>query len=195
MSPTAAIPQAGVFNWANGLTVARIVMGPFLFWAILAAEDTRGTSWAAVALGWALAATDYYDGILARRGRVSRWGAFLDPLADKFVVLGGMACLVAVRRYWWVPVAVIAAREVAMTLFRTYWARRGLSVPARRSAKYKTLVQGLAMFVAVLPPLENADAVVAGVLWVAVAITVLTGWQYFHDGRTATSRSGALAST
>ena len=177
---------------ANLLTFTRIALSPLLFAIILGAEDQQGAGWTAFALGWVLAATDFYDGRLARRAKsVSRMGAFLDPLADKIVVLGTCSCLVVVDRYWIVPVALIAVRELGITLWRTFWLRRGLSVPARSSAKYKTLVQGIALLVAVCPPLRDADALVAGVLWVAVAFTVYSGAQYVRDGRAATSMNGA----
>lgn len=183
--------QAGVLNWANGLTVARIAAAPVLFWVILRHEDDLGTSWPGVFIGWTLGFTDYYDGILARRGRVPRWGAFLDPLADKVVVLGGMVSLIAVDRYHWFPVALVAVREVGMTVYRSYWARFGLAIPARRSAKYKTLVQGVAMCIAIMPSFEDNQRVVDGALWIAVALTLWTGYQYWRDGREALSHNGA----
>jgi len=180
-----------VTNAANMLTMARIAVSPVLFWLILAHEDTRGASWAAVILGTVMAATDAVDGRLARRAGVTRSGAFLDPLADKIVVLGSAWCLVAVGGYWWMPVALVTARELGISLWRSYWARFGLSVPARKSAKYKTLVQGGALLIAVLPPLENHRWVVASALWVAVAFTLVSGYQYLRDGRAATSVTGA----
>ena len=99
----------------------------------------------AFGLGVALASTDFFDGRIARRANVvSRSGAFLDPLADKVVILGSGFCLVAVDRYWWLPVTLMAVREVGITAWRARWARHGLALPARRSAKYKTVVQGVA---------------------------------------------------
>lgn len=183
--------QAGITHPANVLTITRLVFAPVLFWLVLDAEATRGVSWSAFTLGVALAATDFFDGRVARRANVvSRSGAFLDPLADKVVVLGAATCLVIVERYHWLPVLLVAVREVGITVWRARWARRGLAVPARRSAKYKTFVQGAALALAVFPPLEDADAVVAAAWWVAVVFTLVTGWQYLHDGRAATSASG-----
>merc|ERR1711969_489349 len=102
-----------------------------------------GASWWATALGGALALSDVVDGRLARRrGTVSRWGAFLDPLADKVVVIGVGVCLAMVGRYAWLPVVLLTVREVAITGYRLWFARRGLAVPARRSAKWKTTIQG-----------------------------------------------------
>ena len=121
---------------------------------------------------------------MARRANVvSRSGAFLDPLADKVVVLGAAFCLVAVERYWWVPVTVMAFRELGITAWRARWAGEGVSIPARRSAKYKTFVQGVALSMAVMPSLEDVGAVLTVALWVAVAFTLLTGLQYLLDGR------------
>ena len=178
--------QAGLLHPANLLTIARLLLSPVLFLLILQAEDTRGASWAAFGLGVALAGTDFFDGRVARRANVvSRSGAFLDPLADKVVVLGAAFCLVAVERYWWVPVTIMAFRELGITAWRTRWASEGVSIPARRSAKYKTFVQGVALAMAVMPSLESADAVLTGALWVAVAFTLVTGLQYLLDGRAA----------
>ncbi len=174
---------------ANLLTLTRLVLAPLLFWLILDAEADRGVSWAAFGLGWAIAGTDFFDGKLARRANlVTRSGEFLDPLADKVVVLGAGFCLVAVERYWWLPMTILAVRELGITAWRTRWAGEGVSIPARRSAKYKTLVQGLALAMAVFPPLSEADVAVASGLWVAAVFTVLTGIQYLRDGAAAASR-------
>ena len=183
--------QAGLTHPANILTITRLVFAPLLFWLVLEAEDTRGVSWAAFGLGIALASTDFFDGRVARRANVvSRSGAFLDPLADKVVVLGSAFCLVAVERYWWVPVTLMAVRELGITAWRARWARDGLSIPARRSAKYKTLVQGIALAMAVMPTLEDADTAITVALWVAVVWTLFTGLQYILDGQSALSRTG-----
>ena len=176
--------RASLLHPANLLTLARLLFSPLLFLLILQAEETRGASWAAFGLGVAMGSTDFFDGRVARRANVvSRSGAFLDPLADKVVVLGAAFCLVAVERYWWVPVTVMAFRELGITAWRARWAGEGVSIPARRSAKYKTFVQGVALSMAVMPSLEDVGAVLTVALWVAVAFTVLTGLQYLLDGR------------
>ena len=189
-APGDAPAQAGLLHPANLLTIARLLLSPVLFLLILQAEDSRGASWAAFGLGVAMASTDFFDGRVARRANVaSRSGAFLDPLADKVVVLGAAFCLVAVERYWWVPVTIMAFRELGITAWKARWAGEGVSIPARRSAKYKTFVQGVALSMAVMPALESADAVLTAALWVAVAFTVVTGLQYVLDGRSARGRS------
>ena len=180
-----------LFHPANLLTITRLVLSPLLFWLVLEAEATRGASWAAFGLGVAVGSTDFFDGRVARRSNfVSRSGAFLDPLADKVVILGCGFCLVAVERYWWLPMTIMAVRELGITAWRTRWVSEGMAIPARRSAKYKTFVQGVALSLAVLPPLSEADALIAALLWAAVAFTVFTGFQYVRDGSAAMSPGG-----
>lgn len=177
---------------ANAVTLARILLAPVLFALIFAAEDERGASWPVFSLGVLLALTDHYDGQLARRHGTTRSGAFLDPLADKVVVIGAMVCLVMVDRYWWLPVALVTVREVAITAMRAHYARGGMAVPARTSAKYKTLVQGIALLVAVIPLLEDTRTPAVVALWIAVALTLWSGWQYIRDGSAGTTASGSL---
>ncbi len=182
-----------VANPANLITVARIAASPIPFALILSDRDSGGASWAAFILGWIFAATDLLDGEIARRfNLVSRSGAFLDPLADKIVVLGAMFCLVAVDRYGWIPVALITMREVVITGFRSYWVRKNRAVPARTLGKYKSIVQGLALQTALFPPFKDADTLVSAALWIAVGFTLYSGWLYLMDGSAATRVSGNL---
>ncbi|HUF31603.1 MAG TPA: CDP-alcohol phosphatidyltransferase family protein, partial [Acidimicrobiales bacterium] len=92
--------------------------------------------------------------------------------------------LVVKGSFWVVPVAIIAVREVAMSAYRGWVSRRGVSLPARRSAKVKTAVQDVAVGLALFPPLADRSPGVADtVLWAAVVLTVATGVQYLLDGR------------
>jgi CDP-diacylglycerol---glycerol-3-phosphate 3-phosphatidyltransferase len=163
---------------ANYVTIARLLISPLLLVAI---TDT-GPSWWLFAVWTILCLTDGFDGYLARRHGTTRSGAFLDPLADKVLVLGALFALVAIDRFWMVPVVVIAIREVAISFYRSYWGRRGLSIPARRSAKLKTLVQQLAVGFALIPMASNPEWLADGLLWVAVGLTVGTGLHYLYDG-------------
>ena len=181
-----------VVSPANLVTLSRLLLAPVLFALGLGAEDRGGVTWAGFVLGLVLASTDYFDGVLARRrGTVSRWGAFLDPLADKVVVIGVGVSLAMVGRYAWLPVVLLTVREAAITGYRLWFARQGLAVPARRSAKWKTIVQGMALLVAVMPPMRDADLVVGVALWLAVVFTLVTGAQYLRDGSRATSPTGS----
>ena len=132
---------------ANAVTIIRLLLSPALLVMILA----EPSSWGAVCFWIALAVTDGVDGHLARRFGTTRSGAFLDPLADKVLVLGAMFALVAADRFWILPVALITIREVTISLFRTRLGRQGLAVPARKLAKVKTVVQELAVGFALLP--------------------------------------------
>jgi CDP-diacylglycerol--glycerol-3-phosphate 3-phosphatidyltransferase len=165
---------------ANAVTLVRILVLPLLI-AILLGE---GPAWPALALWVILAGSDCVDGWLARRQGVTRSGAFLDPLADKFLVLGAMVALVAEGVLWWLPVAIIAVREVALSAYRSYVGRRGVSVPARFQAKVKTWMQAVAVGMAIAPVTGDwYRGLLLAVLWVAVALTVVTGAQYLWDGR------------
>jgi len=176
---------------ANALTLVRILLAPVLFALIFDARNTRGASWPVFTLGVLLALTDHYDGQLARRHGTTRSGAFLDPLADKVVVIGAMVCLVMVNRYWWFPVAIVTARELAITAMRAHFARSGMAIPARTSAKYKTFVQGIALLVAVIPILRDTQTPSVVALWIAVAMTLWSGWQYMRDGSNGTTPDGS----
>ena len=179
MSSTAFGPSALVTP-ANAITIGRVVLTPVLLLLVLG----TGASWPALALWIVLAVTDGVDGYLARRHGTTRSGAFLDPLADKFLVLGAMVCLVAEDAFGWLPVALIAAREVAISAWRSVLGRQGVSVPARSLAKAKTVLQEVAVGLALLPPLAGRRPGVAeAVLWLAVALTLVSGAQYLVDGR------------
>ena len=96
-----------VATWANAVTVARVMVSPVLFALITGTEG----SWVALALWVVLCASDAVDGYLARRYGSTRSGAFLDPLADKVLVLGAMFTLVGRGVFPVLPVAIIAVRE------------------------------------------------------------------------------------
>ena len=164
---------------ANALTVVRLLLTiPLLS---MVADD--GSSWVALELWIVLCLTDWIDGIIARRQGTTRSGAFLDPLADKVLVLGVGFVLVAEGEVWWLPVALIAARELGIQGFRSFWARRGLAVPATSTAKAKTVVQQVALGLFLLPPAaDDATWAANGLLWVAVVLTVVSGVQYLSAG-------------
>jgi CDP-diacylglycerol--glycerol-3-phosphate 3-phosphatidyltransferase len=173
---------------ANLLTIARLVLTVPLIVMIV---DT-GATWPAVVLWIALCVTDGIDGHLARRHGTTRSGAFLDPLADKVLVLGVMAALVANDTFWWLPVAIIAVRELGIQAFRSYWGKKGLAVPATALAKAKTVTQEVAVGFGLLP-LTATDAtwVATAVLWSAVVLTVVTGAQYVAAGSRFATTAGS----
>ena len=173
---------------ANLLTLGRLVLTvPFL-----SMVGGGGASWTAVTLWIGLCLTDWADGILARRHGTTRSGAFLDPLADKVLVLGALVALIAEGTFWWVPCAVIAVRELGIQVFRSFWARRGLAVPATTLAKVKTVVQQVCVGFALLPTTaDHARWISVSLLWVAVVLTVVTGVQYLQAGSRLATSSGS----
>jgi CDP-diacylglycerol--glycerol-3-phosphate 3-phosphatidyltransferase len=176
---------------ANGVTIGRLLASPGLF--VLIAQD--GATWGVFALWTGLALTDGLDGWMARRHGTTRSGAFLDPLADKVLVFGSLVMLVGIGTFWWLPVAIIGVREVAISLIRVRWGRLGLAIPATRLAKVKTFVQALAVGFALMPlTAEHAPWVATSLLWVAVVLTVVSGAQYVVAGRSATTTLGARTS-
>ncbi len=169
---------------ANAVPVARLLAAPVYVLMLVA----WGASWVNVVVGFVLAASDGLDGYMARRHGTTRSGAFLDPLADKAVVLGALVTLAAQGRLPWLPVLLIGAREVGMQLYRSWVGRRGVSIPARKSAKIKTLVQDFAVGACIIPPLAHQHGLQVTVIWIACALTLFTGAEYVLDGRRALHR-------
>src|SRR5258705_2458856 len=139
---TAAAPlkrsgESAIATRANAITIARLVFtGPVLLLIVV-----EGASWWTVT-GWlVLACTDGLDGWLARRDGTTRSGAFLDPIADKFLVLGGFLALGIRGDFPWIAVALVVAREFGVSAFRSLAGRRGISLPARQLGKWKANVQ------------------------------------------------------
>ena len=192
--PTTAATTFGpsaLLTPANGITVLRLLATP----VVIAMIMLWGASWFTFVFGGLLAMSDGIDGWLARKQGTTRSGAFLDPLADKVVVLGALVALVAKGIVWWLPVAIIAVREIAMSVYRSVVGRHGISIPARNSAKLKTLLQDIAIGMCLAPPLATHRSILSAGMWVATAMTVFTGAQYLVDGRRAARIRSARAPT
>ena len=153
---------------ANLVTLARVALTVPLL-AVIAVDGPSWRSW----VGWVLVGgTDGLDGWLARRDGTTRSGAFLDPLADKILAIGGLWVLAAQGIFPWVAVVLIFAREVWISVYRWMLARHGVSLPARSLGKAKTVCQLLAVGVALCPLTADAYVLSLGVLWLAVGLTV-----------------------
>lgn len=171
---------------ANVITAARVVVAIPLLWAMYA----WGASWWTWA-GWTvLALTDVLDGWLARRDGVTHSGAFLDPLADKLLTLGGFTVLVARGDLWWLPVVIIAAREIGISVFRSLALRRGLVLRARRLGKAKTFIQLLAVGLFLWPITADWTTFNVTVVWIAVALTVVSGLDIVVSARRPSPLAG-----
>jgi CDP-diacylglycerol--glycerol-3-phosphate 3-phosphatidyltransferase len=176
---------SAVLTPANLLTIGRLVAAPILVTMVA----VWGPTWAAVVVAFCVCSTDGLDGWIARRHGATTSGAFLDPLADKAVVLGTFVVLAARSEIAWLPVGLIALREISMSLYRTVMSRKGVSIPARSSAKWKTVIQDLVLGLCLLPPMVKHYSVLEGAIWLATALTLATGLQYLYDGRRAAGGS------
>lgn len=164
---------------ANVITVSRLILAIPLLILI----SNRGASWW-VTIGWVvLAATDGLDGWIARKDGTTRSGAFLDPIADKMLVLGAFFALVVRNAVPLFPVLLIAAREFGVSGYRSWLATNGVSVPAGPLGKVKTLAQLVAVFVCIFPPTDTERGLQHAVLWIAVALTVVSGIEIVVRGQ------------
>jgi CDP-diacylglycerol--glycerol-3-phosphate 3-phosphatidyltransferase len=167
-------------NLPNFLTVLRILLVPVIVVALLA-ETPNGDALAAVV--FALAAfTDGLDGYIARsRGSITTFGKLMDPLADKLLIIAPLVLLVSFDRIAaWVAMVIIA-REFAVTALRMVAAERGVVIPAGPLGKLKTICQVAAIFASIAVP--SAPVWVDTIVYVAVAVTVVSGADYFFGMR------------
>jgi CDP-diacylglycerol--glycerol-3-phosphate 3-phosphatidyltransferase len=170
--------QSALATPANFVTLARIAVAiPTLF---LIRRD--GATWTTVTLWVLITATDSLDGWLARRDGATRSGAFLDPVADKLIVIGGLAVLADRGVYPWWPVLLIALRELGISLYRSIAGRRGVVLPAQRLGKYKAFTQYCAVGFVLLPTTAEWVGFHNFVLGVAVFLTVVSGLQILRHG-------------
>ncbi len=95
--------------------------------------------------------TDWYDGFIARKlGVVSHFGQFADPLADKVLVLSALFLFVWLNFVSWWMVALIAVRDVFLTVLRMYAIKKGMPIVTHKVAKWKTAVQMTFIFAVII---------------------------------------------
>ena len=164
----------------NLLTAARLVAVPIVVWLVLAdGGRDEALRWWALLVFMVAAATDYLDGYLARRWQVvSSFGKLADPIADKALVLGTLACVVAVDSIPWWPLAILVVREVGVTLGRLVVAGDAV-IAASMGGKLKTVLQLAAITFYLWP---QGPAWVGDVAWwclmAAVVVAVVSGVDY-----------------
>jgi CDP-diacylglycerol--glycerol-3-phosphate 3-phosphatidyltransferase len=169
-------------NLPNSLTLFRLVCIPAV--VICLYFPGRAASFLA-ALFFGLAfVTDFLDGYFARRyGDVTNLGKFLDPLADKILVSVTMIMLISLHRIPVWVVMLIIAREMAVTGLRGIAVVEGVVIPASALGKYKTLSQALTTLCLCLHYEYfgvNFHTVGMVLLWVALFLTLWSGWAYFQ---------------
>lgn len=186
--PLPAFGPSAILTPANLVTIARLLAAPFAFFLMIRDDDQA--SWSIVALWFVLSTSDYVDGTLARRHGTTRSGAFLDPLADKVLTLGGIGAMCWAGRFPWVAFGIVAIREVAVSWFRSSYVSRGLAVPASKLAKWKAFLQMAAVGWVTLPPTNDVRWLADVTLWVGVVVGLVSGVQYFVAGSRAATTDG-----
>jgi CDP-diacylglycerol---glycerol-3-phosphate 3-phosphatidyltransferase len=167
-------------NVPNVLTLLRIVAVPVLVVALL--DETPDGDLIAAAVFALAAVTDGLDGYIARRQQsVTTFGKLMDPLADKLLVVAALISLVSLDRLAAWAAMVIIAREIAVTGLRALAAERGVVIAASWLGKLKTLLQVAAIFALIV--FEPAPAWADALLYLAVAVTVISGADYFFGLR------------
>ena len=163
-------------NIPNLLTLLRILLVPVIVVALL--EQTPDADMLAAAVFAAAALTDGLDGHIARsRGSITTFGKLMDPIADKLLIVASLISLVSLGRVEaWVAMVIIG-REFAVTALRMIAVEQGVVIPATVLGKAKTVTQVIAIFglIAFTPTPTWVNVVV----YVAVAITLISGADYF----------------
>lgn len=132
--------KADIINPANMLTFLRIVLVPLYIW--LFAQQQWHTAVIALLVFVIAAVTDLYDGRLARsRKEITKFGKFMDPLADKFLVIGALAqfCFMGLVNFWLVGIIII--RDIWVTFMRITAVMKGVELKTSGDAKLKTTIQ------------------------------------------------------
>jgi cardiolipin synthase len=173
-------------NLPNILTMSRIVIIPILIVLFYVGGDFW--RWVSCALFALAGVTDYFDGYLARRwAQISPFGRFLDPIADKLLVAAVILMLVAkdwISGWMVLPALIILCREVLVSGLREFLAQVNVGVPVSRLAKWKTALQLVALGILIVGDAGGPWVTWAGeaCLWVAAALTIITGYDYLSAG-------------
>ena len=177
-------------NLPNKLTILRICLIPFF--VLCVKMPSTGMQIAAVAIYVSAGATDALDGRIARsRNLITDFGKFMDPIADKLLVMSALIVLTAQGRMPdWVCI-VMLAREFLVSGFRLVAVENGVVIAAGPLGKLKTVFQMLAtLALMLLAPAEGAPILGPGgvvfanvLMYIALALTVVSGADYLWRNR------------
>lgn len=187
---TVSASKQAILNLPNILTMTRIAAIPLMASMLFSLSQSSGF-WAAVVFSLA-SVTDWLDGYLARRmGVVTVFGKFLDPIADKLIV---MAALIMILPFGHVPawmVLVILGREIIITGLRGIASSEGIVIQASDLGKFKTIFQLVAIiglllhydynwFFGIDQSWQHVNMHNVGMffLWIATLLTVWSGVDY-----------------
>lgn len=179
-----------MFNLPNILTFSRILAIPLVVGCLFL--DQPHGNWISFSFYTYACITDFFDGYLARIWKQqSALGRFMDPIADKLLVVSILFVLVALDTIEGVSVfaaAVILIRELLVSGLREFLAEVRVSVPVTNLAKWKTTIQmlmlGFLLVGVVGPDFGPVSTLQIGVigLWLAAALTLVTGYDYLRAG-------------
>ena len=171
-----------ILSLPNGVTILRILAIPLIL--ILLFYMGRGYQLLTALLFLGAAVTDTFDGYLARRrGMVTTLGKFLDPLADKLLVVTTLIALIPAREIPVWMVIVIVGREIAITGLRGIAVSQDLIISASTLGKYKTVFEAASVFFLILNgsySFLSFRPIGMFFLWVALGIAVVSGVDYFR---------------
>ncbi len=179
-------------NVPNALTVIRILLVPVLVVALL--EKTGGGDLLAAVVFVVASFTDAIDGRIARsRNSVTTFGKLMDPIADKLLIIAALIALVSLDRVAaWVAMVIIA-REFAVTVLRVAaGTQQGVVISASPLGKLKTVFQ-VAMVLALIAVQGPKPVWLTALIYVTVAITILSGADYFFGASRRRVEPGATA--
>jgi cardiolipin synthase (CMP-forming) len=179
----------------NLLTLSRILVIPVVVGSFYMQGDYA--RWIACLLFSAAAVTDWLDGHMARRWQQqSEIGRFLDPIADKLLVAATLFMLTAFGRLSAqavMPALVILCREILVSGLREYLAGLRVGMPVSKLAKWKTVIQMVAIGVLIVGDAGPGFLPVATIgemlLWIAASLTLVTGYDYLQAGLRHMARS------
>jgi CDP-diacylglycerol--glycerol-3-phosphate 3-phosphatidyltransferase len=180
-----------LFNLPNVITMVRMAMIPVILWFTY--YESRRASFIAAILFAVTGATDFLDGWVARRrGLVTVIGKFLDPLADKLVVMAALVMLVHLGRVAAWVVIVVMAREFIVSGLRTIAMSEGIVIAAGQDGKLKTILQIVGITFLLLHyayPIDlgfisveyDSNKVGTAILYLSLVFSVWSAWTYFSD--------------
>lgn len=167
-------------HFPNILTFSRIALVPVIIWLIYL--DTIQSGILACILFVIASITDYYDGYFARKWQiVSNMGKFMDPVADKVLVSSTLIMLLPTGRLTTLMVVILVARDSIIDGLRSVAATHNVVISAAKMGKWKTATQMVAIPCILFNyPLFGIPFYQIGywTLWVSVALSVISGYQY-----------------
>src|SRR5215203_6153312 len=190
MSLASPARRSTALSLPNLLTYGRLVAVPAVVALMFWSHDDR-ERWVALAIFIAAALTDYFDGYFARLyAQQSTLGRMLDPIADKLLVAACLMMLVyagTIEDQHVLAAIVILCREILVSGLREFLAQLKVSVPVSRIAKWKTVLQMVAVGFLIAGPageviLPATTAIGLVLLWIAAMLTIYTGWDYLKAG-------------